>query len=217
MKKNLQTILESWPKSFIRDDDLTQLLQTTDNARYALVKRSFKSGELMRLKKGLYLIAGKVKQILPDEFELALLMYQPSMISLESALSYHGLIPEAVYTTTSVSPKRAQEFKTPIGIFSYKRVPAKGFYIGVHRISTPTGTILIASPWRALADFVYTRRKSWQNLADLEMDMRIDAETLINEDYETLIILNKSYPSPRVRAQLTIFLNEIIQKRRDQT
>jgi len=215
MKKNLQTILESWPKSFIRDDDLTQLLQTTDDARYALVKRAFKSGKLMRLKKGLYLIVHKIKQILPDEFELALLMYQPSMISLESALSYHGLIPEAVYSTTCVSPKRAQEFKTPIGIFSYKRVPAKGFYAGVSRISTPTGTILIASPWRALADFVYTRRKSWKNLAELEMDMRIDAETLINEDCQTLFILSTSYPSLRVRKQLTIFLNEVTQKRKE--
>jgi len=212
MKKNLKNILESWPKNFIRDEDLARLLQTTDNARYAIVKRAFKSGDLVRLRKGLYLVACKTKQILPDQFELALLMYGPSIISLESALSYHGLIPEAVYTTTCVSPKRAQEFQTYIGIFSYKRVPAKGFYASVDRITTPTGTILIADPWRALADFMYVRRKYWKDLADLEGDMRIDAQTMLESDHGSLKMLSDTYASPRVRVALKRFLNEVTQK-----
>src|ERR1700733_10924754 len=100
MKKNIRDLLADWPRSFIRDVDIAELLNKTDNARYSIVKRALKAGLLIQVRKGLYLIASKIKQILPDEFELALLIYQPSVISLESALSYHGWIPEAVYTTT---------------------------------------------------------------------------------------------------------------------
>lgn len=212
MKKNIRDTLETWPRSFIRDSDLAKLLQRTVDSRYAVVKRALKAGILVRIRQGLYLIASKVKQKLPDEFELALLMYEPSIISLESALSYHGWIPEGVYTTTCVSPKRAQEFKTPLGVFSYKRVPDQGFYLGVERIATTTGTIMVADPWRALADFMYTRHKSWNTLEELEADLRIDPETLMASDTQLLEKLRENYPSPRVRRGLKKFLREITKK-----
>jgi hypothetical protein len=210
MGKNIRDLLEDWPKSFICDADLAIILNKTDDARYSVVKRALKSGLLICLKKGLYLIASKTKRTLPDEFELALLIYEPSIISLESALSYHNWIPEAVYVTTCVSPKRAKEFKTPIGVFSYKHVPAQGFYVGVDRIVTKTGgTMLVADPWRALADFIYTRRKAWESITDLEADLRIDVDTLINSNKEELNILSNIYPSARVRTELKKISSDI--------
>jgi len=213
MKKNIQNALDSWPNSFIKDTDLAKIIEKSDDARYSFVKRALKANKLIRIRKGLYLIDSKTQQKLPDEFELATLIYQPSIISLESALSYHGLIPEAVYTTTCVSPKRAQEFKTPIGIFKYTRVPTQDFYCEVKRIKTETGVIFIAEPWRALADLIYTKRKSWENLEQLEADLRINDEALINLDIKSIELLSQNYPSPRVRKQLKIFLKEIIKKR----
>ncbi len=212
MKKNLRDFLDSWNKNFIRDSDLADALGKTAQARYALVKRAFKAGVLIRLRKGLYLVASKIKQILPQEFELAALIYEPSVVSLESALSYHGWIPETVYATTSVSPKRAQEFKTPVGLFTYKRVSARAFYVGVARIATQTGTFFMAEPWRALADTIYTRRKVWKSFLDLEADLRIDHETLIKSDRALLKELSECYPSPRVRVVLKRMLKELTQK-----
>ena len=212
MRKSLKDMLDSWPKVFIQDAGLALLLGKSDDARYSMVKRALKSGVLLRLRKGLYLITSKTKSVLPDEFELALLMYGPSIVSLESALSYHNLIPEAVYTTTCVSPKRAQEFKTPIGVFSYKRVPEKGFYSGVKRIVTSTSTFFVADPWRALADFIYTRRVSWKNLMGLEADLRVDIDSLMSGDHRVLESLSENYPSARVRVTLKRFLREIKRK-----
>lgn len=209
MKKDLRNLLENWPKCFIRDVDLAMLLDKTDDARYSLVKRAVKAGILIRIKRGLYLIASKTKRSLPDEFELALFLYGPSFVSLESALSYHGWIPEAVYTTTCVSTKRAKEFKTPVGVFSYKRVPAEGFYIGVNRIETTDGVIFVATPWRAFADFIYTKRRSWKNIIQLEQDLRIDRDMLIGSDKEQLKLLIEHYPSRRVKENLKRFLKEI--------
>ena len=205
----LERILNKWPRSFIRDVDLARLLDKTDNARHALVKRALGAKSLIRLRKGLYLIANKHKGVLPNEFELSLHIYQPSYVSLESALSYHGWIPEAVYTTTCVSSKRAQEFTTPLGMFSYKRIPEQGFYMGVERVATAAGVFLIADPWKALADFMYTRKKSWSSLKALEADLRIDTSTAMSSDITLLKTLSERYPSPRVRRQLILFLLEI--------
>ena len=210
MGKNIQDLIEEWPKCYIQDDDLAMLLMDrSSDARYSFVKRALKEELLIRIRRGLYLIFGKARPLFLEEFELTSLIYGPSFASLESALSYHGWIPEGVYTTTCVSIKRAKEFKTPIGIFSYKHVPVENFYTGVDRIKTKNVVFFVATPWRALADFIYTRHKSWKNLSELETDLRIDRETLINSDKEMLKLLAENYPSCRVRENLTRFLKEI--------
>lgn len=211
MGKDIRDLIEGWPKTFIQDDDLiTFFADKTSDARYSAVKRFLKEGWLVRIRRGLYLIVrNKSEALFVEEFELALLIYGPSFVSLESALSYYGWIPEGVYTTTCVSTKRAKEFKTPIGMFSYKRVPEEMFYTGVERIKTEKGVFFIATPWRALADFIYTRRKSWKNLSELESDLRIDRENFIKSDKKMLELLSKSYPSHRVCRNLKKFLKEI--------
>lgn len=211
MKKNLKDVLDQWPECVIREVDLAMILKKTDDARYSLVKRALKAGDLVRLKRGLYVIAEKTKQGWPDEFELSLSIYGPSFVSFESALSYHGWIPEAVYTTTCATAKRAKEFETPAGIFRYERVPEKHFYVGVNRIEKNGGVILVASGWRALADLIYVRRKKWESLADLKADLRIEKETLIESNQEQIEELVKNYPSARVQKLLKKFLYELKQ------
>jgi len=206
----IRNLIEDWPKSYIKDEDLASFFKKSDDARYSFVKRALKAGELIRIRRGLYLIKSKIKLSLPDEFELALIIYGPSFVSFESALSYHGWIPESVYTITCASAKRAKEFKTPVGVFSYKRVPEENFYMGVERIETQESVIFIAQPWRALADFIYTRKKNWKNLEQLENDLRIDKKTLIESDKEFLKLLTEKYPSHKVRQILKKFLKEIV-------
>ena len=178
MGEKLKDVLNKWPKYFIKDSDLRLLLVMSNNARYSTVKRAVKSGLLIRIKRGLYIISGKIKNSLVDEFELALLLYGPSFVSLELALAYKGWIPESVFATTSVCTRRSKEFVTPFGLFSYRHIPAENFYLGVDRIEIDTGFVFIATPWRAIADLIYTRRKSWSCLARIEADLRIDIEEL---------------------------------------
>lgn len=212
-KKTFEDLLREWPNSTIRDNDLAQLLLgKSDNVRYALVKRAIKASLLISLRRGLYIIASKISKELPNEFELALQIYEPSAISLESALSFHGWIPEVVYTTTCVTPKRSQNFTNKFGVFSYKHVPVQGFYREVKRVEEETGVFFIATPWKALADFIYTHRKDWRNLAELEADLRIDHDVIIKSDKKALKDLCKKYPSARVRKILGHFLIEIVKK-----
>src|SRR5262249_19556355 len=90
-----------------------------------------KSGDLVRIKKGLYVFGDKAKRE-PYSLELlANLIYGPSAVSLEYALSYYGLIPERVPTVTSITNKRKKSFATPVGNFTYQYLSAEKFAIGI--------------------------------------------------------------------------------------
>src|SRR6185503_4405194 len=81
-----------------------------------------KSGILQRVTKGLYIAGQALQAERPDPFLLANQILGPSYVSVESALSYHGLIPERVYATTSMTTKAARQYQTPLGTFTYTRL-----------------------------------------------------------------------------------------------
>ena len=93
------------------------------NRQFALLKRALKSGEIIRIRRGLYCLSSKYMRRKVDPLVLAQRIHGPSYISLETALSYHGWIPEAVYAVTSASLGRSREFETPLGHFSFTRIP----------------------------------------------------------------------------------------------
>lgn len=66
-----------------------------------------KNGSLIRLKKGLYVVSTELSQQKLSRELVANHLLSPSYVSLESALSYYGLIPEKVYSVRSVTTKRA--------------------------------------------------------------------------------------------------------------
>lgn len=87
-------------------------------------------------------------------------IYQPSYLSLESALSFHGVIPEGVYSMTSVSSRKTQTFHTPLTSFTYRHVkPALYFGYQVLRSPLPNSAvdrpILMAYLEKALLDYCY--------------------------------------------------------------
>ncbi|MHA6727321.1 hypothetical protein ACX3PU_04575 [Chryseobacterium sp. A301] len=55
--------------------------------------------KLIPLKKGLYVWNSDV---LPENFSIANTLYAPSYVSVESALSFYGLIPERVFSVSSM-------------------------------------------------------------------------------------------------------------------
>ncbi len=92
----LSTLKEKAPADVFTDLFLKNLIPSTDNRRFGLVKRWIKKGEIIQLKQGIYLLVEKNRKRGVNLFQIAQILYEPSYISLESALSYHGWIPEAV-------------------------------------------------------------------------------------------------------------------------
>ena len=113
------------------------------------VSRMLAAGELISLRRGLYLRDRTVNPL-----ALAPAIYGPSYVSFESALAWHGLIPERVEEVVCATLKRPMEFETPVGRYRYRRVPVRVFSIGIERVEDPLLPWLLASPTKALCDSV---------------------------------------------------------------
>lgn len=179
MTKLLENALQNYPRPYLTELELEHLLSGSANSRYSKVKRMIAQGKLLHIKRGFYVLTkelGYLKK--PNLLELAQYIYGPSFISLESALSFHNLIPEAVYTTTSVTGKRSKEFKTPLGVFSYSRVPPESLYAEAMLFTENEQRFFIAKPWRAICDYVFCYRLNWDSLDPLAKNLRIDLHNL---------------------------------------
>lgn len=203
MNESFHEILLNWPKPYISGTDLHHILDKSADSRQAIIKRSVRKGRLIPIRRDLYLIKNS-KEPLLNSFEIASIIYGPSYVSFESALSHHGWIPEAVRTTTSASVKRSKEFETPIGVFSYEHIPIKAFPFGIEQHKQGAITLFIASPVKALADIIYARNRSWDSIDDLSEDLRIEPESFQKSDREILAELIENYPSQRVKKTLRI-------------
>ncbi len=143
-----------------------------------------KEGKLIRLKRGWFCVNPKYSKKSINHGVVANVLYEgPSYVSIESALSYYGLIPERTMGMTSVVTGRSKTFRTPIGWFSYKSIPEDLFPIGVRSVDG----YLMASPEKALCDYLYTRKDlriySPKTLASyLEEDVRFDFDSFAKHD-----------------------------------
>lgn len=145
----------------------------------ALLKRAVARREVWRVHRGLYCLASRYTRGRVNPLELAQRIHGPSYISLETALSHHGWIPEAVHAVTCVALGRARSFDTPVGLFSFTPVPQRSLLSGVRRASVEGGgAFFLATPLKALADLVYVQRCEWRSAAPVVQSLRVDHESL---------------------------------------
>src|SRR5690348_11827407 len=113
----MKDILESIETPYVDAQTLLNLLADYRKPREA-ISRMIKNKELIRLRNGFYLIQSKIKNgsnsFIPYE-QVANLLYGPSYVSLEWALSFYGMIPERVLTVTSMTLGRNKEYSTSVG------------------------------------------------------------------------------------------------------
>jgi len=176
----------------------------------ALLKRAVGSGELLRIVRGLYCLDTRFLRARITPLELAQRIQGPSYLSLESALSYHGWIPEAVYTVTSTSLERSRTFVTPLGVFSYTRVPQSLFYSGVNRVITEDGgSFLMAEPLKALCDYVYVHHCPWDSAAPVRESLRVDEQALAELNAASFEPLLNQYRSCHMQRFLLGFRKDL--------
>lgn len=198
MPRRLEPILRTYPYSHVSDMELEYWLDGTPDSRYGKVKRLLAQGSLLHIRRGLYCLTDLIGHAAkPHPFELAQYIYGPSYISLESALSFHQLIPETVYTVTSVTTKRSNEFQTPLGLFSYLHLPLENFYTEVELIKENNNAFFIAKPWKAICDYVFCYKKDWDSLTPLD-SLRIDRNELPLLRNEEIELLDEYYQHTRM-------------------
>ena len=139
-------------------------------------------GRLHRLRRGLYALAPPYRKVKPHPFVVANRLVRPSYVSLQSALAFHGLIPESVPVTTSITTGRPGKFSTPLGGFLFRHVQAPLFQ-GFHEVEMDQRQpAVVATPEKALLDLLYLEKGSDSEafIAELrlEMDDGFDLEEL---------------------------------------
>ena len=101
--------------------------------------------------------------------------------------------------------------ETPIGLFIYYHVPIEIFHIGVSFNKTNDSGVLIADPWKALADYIFIKKRSWKNIFSLSSDLRIELDALQSSDISLLLKLSETYPNHRTKKQLEILHKDLNQ------
>lgn len=167
------------------------------------------SGELVRVKKGLYVFGREVAEKPYSMEVLANLIYGPSAVSLQYALSYYGMIPERVTAITSVTNKRNKIFGTPVGDFTYRYLATGKYEYGIELVKlNEQNHCLMASPEKALCDYIHLvdHQVEFHSIDALEayllQDLRMDSSVLRSLRLKQLAELSLYYQDPRFEALL---------------
>ncbi|MFH1441416.1 MAG: hypothetical protein ABIH18_05205 [Candidatus Omnitrophota bacterium] len=167
------------------------------------------SGKLIQLKRGIYLLDEIYRKVETNGFYIASLLKQPSYISLEKALEYHGLIPEAVYVYTSVTTKRQGEFVSKAGRFDYRHIK-KSLFWGYNSLTINNQTAFIALPEKALLDFFYL--KDVKISLDYLEEMRLQNTEKIN--FDKLLECAKKFKKPSILRAAELIKEYIVKCRK---
>lgn len=153
---------------------------------YDKITELVKQGLLILVKRGTYIPGPNLSIAKPEPYLIANHLWGPSYISLETALSHWGLIPERVYEISSVTSQSSKTYKTRVGRFSYTRMPLPYYSFGIKQVElTKKQIVLMASPEKALCDKIIATsglllRSNKQVLELLIDDLRMEKDMLRN-------------------------------------
>lgn len=132
------------------------------------------SGYILKLKNGVYLLEDYKNLVHP--FLIANLLYQPSYVSLESALYEYGFIPDVTQTITSVGAKKTWQTDVLNSRFDYKKIK-KDCFIGYGAKKYLNYEVMMAEPEKALVDFFYFNKSRLKKESQID-ELRFNYENL---------------------------------------
>ena len=163
-----------------------------------------------KLRNGLYLnnafeVKGKV-----DQFMIANHLYEPSYVSLHSALHYYGLIPEFPYEVTSVTTKKTTRTEYGRKRYSYRTLKPELFF-GFENVPWRGQHYSVAYPEKAILDLAYLEPQ-FSDPAWVE-EMRFDRWGVMEDlDWDRMMlfaqIMNSEVVCQRIAVLLDVFADD---------
>lgn len=166
----------------------------------AKLSQMIKKGEIIRIARGVY-----ADSMDDPRLPVAQLLISPSYISFETALAYHGLIPERVYSIKSAgfNLRKDKRFETPFGLYTFHYLPQELFSLALMPAEEQGHGFRIAQMEKALLDTLYKIRgiRTKQGIFDLIIeDLRINEELLRTLNWDTLQELAPYYRSTTIKS-----------------
>ncbi|MCK5034255.1 MAG: hypothetical protein KAS73_00055 [Candidatus Sabulitectum sp.] len=196
----------------ITPEIISRLLAGSSARQWGLVNRALKSGELLKLKRGLYLLNSTVTGADISRFSIANRMVPESYITQETALGYYGwLSEEPLLIQSCIGIGRSRVFLNTFGEFCYERIPvsSKNFLVGVNRIYSTEAHVLIASQERALTDTISRRNFEWHGVVGICEQLRTDVSNIYGLDLKALRELSGIYRSRKTNSFLSDLLHAL--------
>lgn len=157
----------------ITPSSLSKVFQiTNENTIYKIIQRLEKYKLIDRLIKGKYILSGANI----SDFEKAGIILSPSYISLESALTFYGILPQFTYSITSVTTQKSRKYIIRKKEYEYTKISQKFFSDYIKK-----DNFLIATPEKALIDLIYLASKKLRKIEFSELDMTIIDWDLFNK------------------------------------
>jgi predicted transcriptional regulator of viral defense system len=180
---DVRTLLAEYAEQPISTQILLTILKDY-NRPYDKIMELMSQGDLIQLRKGLYMTSTLINSNRPEPFLVANHLYGPSYVSLDSALFYWGFIPERVFEITSVTSKLSKRSTVENTVFSFTHLPLAYYPVGIKSVRlTDKQTVLIGSPEKCICDKVITTagvnlRSKKQAMTFLVQDLRMDKDHL---------------------------------------
>lgn len=197
----------------LSESQLERVLEGSRQRRYHLVNRAMAAGELLRLRRGRYVLARSFRDFPVHPFALAQAFDAGSYVSFETALAHHGWIPEGVRIVANVTPgrKSAASEHAVFGSFTFSPLAVDpGYFLSlVERVELSGQAAFLARPVRALLDLVCLRKQEWQGLAWLTEGLRIEPEQVRSITSADIRTLGQVYRHKRVRSFLCSLAKEL--------
>lgn len=173
-------------------------LEDNRQAVFNQLRRWQKNGLIVRLRKGMYLLNKNDRKINLSQSFIANQLYGPSYVSLEYALNFYGLIPEAVFDVTSVGTKKTARFKNEFGVFIYQHIKPDAFK-GFSAVKEKNGfAVFIAKPEKAVVDFLYLNLKEFKKEAKDKFKVSYRFQNLENLKTSRIMGLAKLFNSRKL-------------------
>lgn len=153
--------------------DFARIFEVQPVTAQAFLSFNSRKGLFTKITRGIYAFVLNP----PDKFETANYLYKPSYISFETALSYHGIIPETVYTITSATTKPFKEFNVQEQSYQYRHIK-KELFFGYTPTRTRGKILLIADKEKALLDYLY-----FSSLKKQPLNERIDLSKIDKQKF----------------------------------
>lgn len=169
------------------------------------LSRWVRSGRILQLRRGLYVLAPPWRAVEPHPFLVSNRLQQGSVVSLQSALSWYGLIPEHVPVVTGVGPGRPETVNTPLGRFRFHHLSPE-LTFGYSRIEVSKNqTAFVAYPEKALLDLIHLTPGG--DSVDFLQELRLQNVKTLN--FETMDSLVQRSGKPKL-ARAAMRLRELL-------
>jgi hypothetical protein len=195
----------------VLNKELLKTLEPQENILGFNIKYWLKTGKIISLKKGTYILADVIQRIGNADKYLEYIsgqLIQPSYLSVEYVLAKYQILSEPVQAITAVTVKKTQKFSNELGVFRYYSIAEK-LFTGYEIKKEGALVFAEANKSKALFDFLYFRFLKDVDVNEVAIDnLRLNWENVNRSEFKKAEAYLKLTKSKRMKEVFKLIRNK---------